>query len=313
MILLLTGDNSFELERERQRIEADFSGHAEKIDGSLLELGQLADLVLGMTLFSPERLIIIRSLSDNSLVWTALSEWIDKVSSYTTIVLIEPQPDRRTKVYKALLAHATVKNFSSWTDREVRTAQQWAITEAKERGFTLDTESAAIIVRRSMLPGEKAGSALIDQWRIDQALTKLSVLDEVTPFIVEDVVEPSPLENVFDLLEAALNGNADKVRHMLLNLELSVEPHGLFGLLGGQVFQLAIVSTTDIPTNSVAEAIGAHAYGPKRLHVHAAKRSRASIKKIVDAFCEADMAMKTSATEPWLLIERALLKVAIIK
>jgi DNA polymerase-3 subunit delta len=313
MIVLLMGNNSFAIERERCQLEADFSGDTEKVDGTTLELRQLPDLLMGMTLFAEKRLVIIRDLSDNSPVWSALGEWVEKVSSDISLVLIEIKPDKRTKTYKTLLQHATVKYCSTWTERDSRTATQWAITEAKQRGFTLDSKSADIIVRRSMVPSLKPGGAAIDQWRIDQALTKLSVLETVNPEITEDIIEPSPIENVFDLFDAALRGNAQKVREMLLNLELSEDPYRLFGLLSGQVFQLAALSVSDTSSDQVAKDISAHPYALGKLAAHANSRGRSGAKKIVAAFAEADIGMKTSLAEPWLLIERALLKVATTK
>jgi DNA polymerase-3 subunit delta len=150
-----------------------------------------------------------------------------------------------------------------------------------------------------------------DQWLLYQALQKLSVLDRVTPEVITEVIEANPVENVFDLFESALRGNARKVSHMIQTLELTEDPYRLFGLLSGQAFQLAALAVAgDKPSAEVAKDLGVHPYGLGKLTTYARSLGRSGAKKVIAAFAEADAGMKTSATEPWLLIERALIKVA---
>ncbi len=97
MITLLSGENSFEIDRQLRQIVAEFGGAAEKFDGVELEVRQLPDLLMGMSLFAAQRLVIIRELSANKGVWEVLPEWLERQSEDTHVVLIEPKPDKRTK------------------------------------------------------------------------------------------------------------------------------------------------------------------------------------------------------------------------
>lgn len=300
MITLLTGENSFELERALKEIIGGFDGTAEKVDGSELELKQLPDLLMGGTLFADKRLVIIKNLSDNKAVWTSLEDWMARVSDDIQLVLVEPKPDKRTKTYKNLKKVAGSKEFSVWSERDIGRAEQWVSAEANALGFELDKKSAQALVRR-------VGT---DQWLLTQALQKLIVIDVITPAIIEDIIDASPTENVFYLFEAALKGNAMRVRQMMTILESTEDPYRLFGLLGGQVFQLAALSVADVSPAEVAKDIGVHPYALAKLTPFVNKLGRAKIKQIVTVFAEADTAMKTSAGEPWLLIERALMKAA---
>jgi DNA polymerase III delta subunit len=150
----------------------------------------------------------------------------------------------------------------------------------------------------------------VDQWAIYRALEKLAVLDEVTPEIIQDVIELSPTENVFNLFETALRGDSKGVTYMITTLELTEDPYRVFGLLSGQVVQLLALTLGDKPSAGIAKDIGAHPYAISKLDSHAKRLGVTGSKRAVQAFAEADRAMKTSAAEPWLLIERALMKVA---
>lgn len=300
MITLLIGENSFEIDRALKKIAASFDGRAERIDGNSLELKQLPDFLMGGTLFAEKRLVIIKNLSENKSLWNGFSDWTPRVSSDVHLVLVEPKPDKRTKTYKDLQKLADVQEFKPWTERDGMQAEKWVVSEAAALGFTLDAKNARLLVQR----------VGVDQWLLYQALLKLAVVETITPEVIEDIIDANPLENVFNLFEAALKGDALRVKRMLGTLETSQEPHMLLGLLGSQAFQLAVLEAGEKPSAEIAKDFGVHPFALSKLAPYAKKLGRPGVRKVIAAFAEADGGMKTSAAEPWLLIERALIKVA---
>lgn len=300
MITVLTGENSFEIEQALRRLAIEFAGDVEKVDGSELEVKQLPDLLMGGTLFASRRMVVIKGLSDNKSLWAVLSDWVPRISDDVHVVLVEPKPDKRTKTFKDLQKAADVQTYLVWTERDTAKAVQWVNDEAKRRGMVLDRQLASLLVERVGL----------DQWQLHFAFEKLSAFEQVTSDVIEEHIDAQPSENVFNLFEAALNGNAMVVARMIRTLELTEDPYRLFGLLGGQAFQFAALAVADKPAAEVAKEIGAHPYALGKLSSSAQRAGRAGARQVVEAFLEADTGMKTSAAEPWLLIEQALLKVA---
>jgi len=300
MITLLLGENSFEITRGLHYLEAEFDGVAEKVDGETLELKQLPDLLMGATLFAQKRLVIIKNLSENKTVWEKLPEWLDRISDDVHVVLVEQKPDRRSRTYKALQKVATVRQFPAWTDRDTAVAEKWVAGEAQRQKLDLDKKSIHSLV-------ERVG---VDQWQLYYALQKLAALPEVNPSVIENIVEANPRENVFNLLDAALKGNTAKVQEMLRVLEMSEDPYRLFGLLSTQIFQLALLGVSDKPAGDVAKDIGAHPFALSKLAPHVKKLGKSGVREVVAAMAQADTSLKTSAADPWLLIERALIKIA---
>jgi len=300
VLSLIIGENSFETSREVTRLAQDFQGDIHRFDGDALTLAQLPDLLMGSTLFADKKLVIIKNLSENKALWSVLAEWLPRLSDDVHLVLVEAKPDKRTKTFKDLREVATVKEFAPWTDRDAAKAEQWVMEEAKAKGFTLDKKSAHLLAQR----------VGVDQWLLYQALQKLAVLPSVDSAAIEKFIEATPSENVFNLLEAGLKGNAAKVQQMMRVLETTEDPYRLFGLLSGQVLHLAALAVSDKPAASVASDLGAHPFALSKLAPYAKTLGREGTRKVVAAFVEADAGMKTSAGEPWLLIERALLKTA---
>ena len=300
MIRLLVGENSFENERALQAAVSSFEGTAERFDGAELDLKQLPDLLMGVSLFADKRLVIIKNLSENKTVWAQFGDWIPRVSPDIHLILVETKPDKRTKTYKDLLKVADVHESKLWTDRDAAAAEAWAATEAKRLGFELDKKCARFLVAR----------VGVDQWLLSQALHKLAVAEIVSVETIEDIIEPNPTENVFMLFESALRGDAPKVKRMLETLAVTEDAYKLLGLLSGQAVQLAVLTLADKPSAEVAKDMGVHPYALSKLTSAAGRLGRGGAKKIVAAFAEADEASKSSAADPWLLVERALMKVA---
>ncbi len=301
MITLLAGENNFELTHALEKIINDFTGEVERIDGSVIETRQLPDLLMGGTLFASKRVVIIKGLTENKTVWNDLIDWIPRVSDDVHLVLVEIKPDKRTKTYKDLSKAAEVKEFPAWTDRDTGKAEAWVGQEAQRQGFAIDKKSIQTLV-------DRVG---VDQWQLFHALEKLSVLDAVTPDNIADVIEANPAENVFNLLDAALRHDRRRVMDMLRSLEQTDDPYMVFGLLSSQIFQLAALAVSDKPSSEVAKDIGAHPFALSKLSSQANKLGRNGARKAVTAFADADRAMKSTATDPWLQIERALMRLTV--
>lgn len=299
MITLLTGENSFEIGQVLDELKTDFSGQVETFDGAELAINRLPDLLMGVSLFSDRRLVVIKQLSDNSEIWSVLADWLPRLSDDVHLVLVEPKPDKRTKTWKSLQKISNVKNFPAWSDRDRNLAERWVEAETKRRQLKIDRKSISLLVSR----------VGIDQWGLWQALEKLSLVDEINQETIREVIDATPQENVFELFEKALNGDPVRVQEMVANLSLSEEPYRLFGLLSGQAFQLAALAAARSDSD-VAGDFGVHPFVLSKLRPHANRLGIKGAARVVEQFDLADDQVKTTALDPWLAIEKTLLVIA---
>lgn len=302
MITLLTGGNDFETERAIEKLAAGFKGDVTKIYGEDIEIHMLPDMLAGATLFSDKRLVIIRKLSENKSIWAELPTWLLRVSDDVHLVLVEPAPDRRTKTYKDLVKIATVREFNPWTEKDTRLAEKWVSDEFKSAGLSSDARATRFLV-------DWVG---LDQWRLHDAVQKLTVLGEVNPEAIKQYIEPNPSENVFNLLDATLRGNLSRVSEMIAIFQSTQDPYMTFGLLTTQVLQLATLAESSKTSTAVAKELGVHPYGLSKLEPFAKKLGSRYSGKILLAFAATDQKMKSSSIDPWILIESLLADVALI-
>jgi len=303
MITVLIGENSFEIQRAMDTIISEFDGTVEKIEGSELSIGQLPDILMGVSLFADKRLVIIRNLSENKVVWPVFGDWLPKISDDIHLVLVESKPDKRTATYKALKKNADVREFASWTDRDAFQAENWVVSESKTMGLEMNNKCIQTLV-------QWVG---VDQWQLFYALEKLALTDDITVETIKNVIEPNPVENVFNIFETAIRGDLKTLGQILLTLEQTEDVFRLTALLSSQAFQLAVVfsaSSAVRRNDNVARDFGIHPYVVSKLTPIAKQLGKSGVSKIISIFTELDDDMKLSRAEPWLLLERALIKVA---
>jgi DNA polymerase III delta subunit len=297
MIVWFTGENTFDIQQAVKAVATSFDGIAERIDGTTLELKNIPDLLMGGTLFAEKRLVIIKDLSLNGAVWEKLPEWIDRISDDIDVILIDTKPDKRTTGYKEVKKRVNLKEFPVWGERDQMIAEAWVVKHAESLDLKLDKKLAHHIVDRIGL----------DQWQLANGLEKISLLETITPETINNIIEASPSENVFQLFELALEGRREAVHEMVRNLELTEDSYKLFALLSSQAFQLAAVASAGA-SDTPSKDFGIHPYVAQKLVRHGKRLGARGAARILTSFAQADADMKVSKGDPWLLIERALLE-----
>lgn len=296
MIELLTGENDFELSRALKRRERAFDGEVERYQADDLTAERMADLVAGQTLFASKRLIIIDTPSANTELWQQLPEWLERVADDTHLVLVELKPDKRTATYKWLKQHVTTEEFPAWTSRDLGKAEEWLRLEAKRLNVTLTHQIARLLVNRIGL----------SQWQLFHALEKIALLPKISEEAVIAITDARPDENVFELFETALRGDAAELAVMLKRLEQTEDPYRVLGLLNGQIIQLAALALGGRAGRDVASDLGVSPFMLNKLSVHAHRLSQTQVRELLQLAAHADRRLKSTAADPWTLIEHML-------
>lgn len=300
VITLLTGDNTFAI---RDALDARIKNAREKIgadaitmvDASELKLDDLPQLLLGGSLFASERLVGIRDAAANKVVWEKLAEILPEVSDTTTVILIAPNADKRTKTYKWLQKNAEVRESQDMNEAEL---VKWLQTEARVQKIDLSAEIARYMV-------EYVGT---DQWRLRQDLEKL-LLSERAPSreLIRELIEPNPQASAFQLLDAVMAGRTMLVGEYLDVIQASEDPYRFFGLLSNQIYALLVCAAAggrDAAT--IAHDSGVHPFVVRKLQPIGRKLTQKQQQVIIDTLADLDRQLKSTGHDPWTLIRVAL-------
>ena len=295
MITVLTGANSYAIAQSLRGLTEGFTGTVERFDGSELETRMLPDIFSGATLFATERLIVIKAAANAKPIWTDLEQWFARVPVETHIVLVEPSPDKRTKTYKSLQKHATIREHKELAEHELLA---WVQTTSRRNGMELSRDIVLKLV-------DHVGR---DQWRLANELEKLSLTGQmVTHELIQDITEPHPEASAFALLDAVFAGNDKRAKQLFDQIKQSEDPHQFLGLLSSQLFAaLAIISAPQLRSDQVATDLKLHPFVVKKLAPAANRLGTKQLHGFIDRLARADERMKSVATEPWQQLEIAI-------
>jgi len=300
MIYFLAGENWYARDLVLKAIVERAGVAPEYLDVDKLTPENLRELFGAQTLFSETRCIVLKQSSGNKAIWGELGEILEGLSDDITLIIVEDQPDKRTKTYKALKKHTTVKEFPSWTERDTNFAIEWMLGEAKKRNIPLKSRHARQVI-------QQVG---VEQGRLASALEKIELMPIITPEAIEASIETHAVDNVLLLLETALRGDTDRLQTLIKNLRLAEDAYRVFGLLASQMTQLAALAYSNESPGEVAQKIGAPPFVLSKLAPFAARLSENSMRELLEWTAETDMQMKSVSIDPWILVEQLLLKIA---
>lgn len=296
MIKLFTGSNAFAIKQAvNDVVAANPQASLERVEAMELKPGDMPQLLMGASLFSSDKLVIIEELSKNKAIWTGIDELLSGVPDEITLLLVESTPDKRTKAYKWLQKNAEIREFN---ELDERAAAEWLQTEARNSDVELQPEAARYLVQYVGL----------DQWRLKGELEKLLLAEvPITKELIQDVTEPHPQATAFELLDAAFGGDQDTLERLLAIVSRSEDPYKFFGLLASQVFALvAVKSAGQRGSDEVAKDLGLHPFVVRKLGGLADRLNQAKINQVVETLAKGDEQLKTTGAEPWQLIGRML-------
>lgn len=295
MIHLLYGDNEF----EKRAALAALVGDADVMrrDGEALTLADIQEITIGQTLFTQSSVYVISKLSENPDIWPRLPEIL--FDDDNTIILVENKLDKRTKTYKWLQKTAKTQEFVALGDRQKPQLITWCETQAHERGYKLTRKQIGMLIDRLGF----------DQLRLSNFLDQLALAEKITDALINDLVPLARSENVFDLFVAALSKDYETVHNIISYLESESGVDGAYqtmGLLASQATNMAALVLSGGDNNMVAADLSVNPYVLQRLYSSARTIDIEHLRRINDALFQADLQMKTTGVNPWLLIETAL-------
>ncbi len=299
VIHLILGENTYKAEQELARIVNDGGIAPERLDASGLTANTLADIVRGGSLFSTQRLVLLRQLSDNKPVFDKLAEWAGEVPADSTLVLLETKLDKRTKAYKTLVKTAKVISVEPLTERDSGLAEQWLDSLANGQKVMLSRLQLRNMVQRALVPGDKPTTRNIDQMQLAQAVKALAGAGQVTDDMIATVLPPAPGDTVFNLLELAASRNLTAVNELLADLQRTDDPHRTMALLMGQWAQLVAVSLADTPPATIATELGLHPFVAKKQQQLAMGFTPAQIRQLTGLAADLDAGAKRSQFAHW--------------
>lgn len=290
MITTLTGDNAYGLTRalaeRRDSYISEFGDIAlERIDGAESPIERINESLQSAPFLASKKLVIVSEPSKQKSWVENYEHIIAAIPESTDVILVEPHPDKRTAYYKWLVKNTAVEHFDPLDAPKLAS---WASATVEQSGGSITLADATYLV-------ERVG---INQQLIASEIEKLLLYKpDISRETIELLVDATPQSTIFQLLEAAFNG--DTARALELYDEqraLKVEPQQIIAMLTWQLHILTIIKTAgDRSAEVIAADAGLNPYVVRKSSAIARRLSATKLREIISQLLAIDIDSKRSA------------------
>lgn len=299
MILFFYGANSFAARAKLGQLKAQYIAKAgndfglDQLDGERLKLQDLVQQLQAVPFLATSRLIIIENLGKNKVVAEEMLERLDEVPESTIVVLYDPEVDKRGRYFKALSKLPHAAEFKPLAPPQL---MRWIEDSAIKLGANIERPAAQELLNRC---GD-------DQWRLQGEIMKLSTHDaKITKAHVEELVEVSEEQNVFNFLDSVMAGDLRAALGGLQRLQaVGQNEMYILTMLLWQLRQVLLAKLSGLSnSNELAKQASLSPYAAGKAIALARKVDEEVLKDMYTAAVDCEYGIKTGRATPEELLE----------
>jgi DNA polymerase III delta subunit len=306
VVKTLTGGNEYLLRAELEKLVAGFvATHGdiavEYLEGKEADFDRIRESLQSTPFLATRKMVVLRNPSANKTFLEQAEDLIKGLPESTDLLVVEPTLDKRLSYYK-LLKKAT--EFHEYTDLDQRHLEQWLIDCAKIQGSSLNDIDARFLV-------ERVG---INQQLLAHELEKLLLYDPViTHETILLLTEPTPQSTIFELLDAAFNGNTKRALAIYRDQrEQKVESAKIIAMLTWQLAVFAFIKTAaGRSIEAIAKEARLNPYVVRKSQPAAANISYERLKQLISGLVLIDMRSKLESIDLDEILQLYLIKIAV--
>jgi len=307
MVSVFTGPNTYALKDALNKRIDEFekkNGYlsVEKYDGEEVELHKIKAALESTSLFSSNKLVVVRSLSANKdaeeaeTLFDVLSD-----SDEAELLLVETKPDKRSSFYKSLKKLYDVTEFPEMDEPVL---VNWMIKQAEGRSVKLTKSDAQYLINR-------VGN---QQSKVNNELQKLfDYTKQINKKTIDEICESIPQNTIFELLEAVFSGHQKRTIELYDNLRVGgSHPPIILSML---IWQLHLISLMAFAGSKSVEQVaadsGSKPYPLRKSQAIARQLGKDKIIKLFNELEELDYKLKTQSIVADEALRNLLSKIAI--
>jgi DNA polymerase III delta subunit len=296
MIHLYTGENDFGLKRQVAMLCKQFTqkygaNGIERVDLAATNGDQALSSLFVTGLLADRRLVIITNAEKEFL--EKLVKNVAQIPNEVEVVIVDPKPDGRLKAVKDLKKLAKVRDFP-----RISNLRQFILDEAADQEVEIKTNAVAEL--ENFCGG--------DQYRIAIEIARFKSLGKViTVENIHKFVEPDISVDAFNILDDIFAGRKALALEKIKVLQKTEDPNKFWGLVGSQIFILAVAVNSDKSPPEIAKEFAIHPFRMQKALEVARRVSKSEIQEIAQIVADADAKLKTSdPAAGWKYVELAI-------
>ncbi|WP_020675826.1 DNA polymerase III subunit delta [Geopsychrobacter electrodiphilus] len=311
-VLYLFGGEPFLQQSILQQIEkAVLSPGSEDFNRDLFHgkgvaVDKILETVMTYPVFAERRLVLVKDAQSlTTSDYDALLEYIQNPAPETCLIFSGDKIDSRRKFFQTLKKHDALVEFKALNERQI---PGFIRHQLDVSGFSMTGDALSLFVNRV---GSSLFEVMIELEKLFLYVGEGRLIDVPD---VRAVVSSIRAENIFEIGNAVGCQDAGRAlnlgRHLIADGEAPLKILSLLVRHFRQLWKARELQVEERPSNEIARRVGVPPFVVEGLIVQGRRYSRVDFRRAFGLFVEADLAMKSSGSQPEVVLEDLLLKLA---
>lgn len=302
-IYLLYGEEDYLRKQYRDKmkvalIEENDTMNKHYYEGKDVRIEEIIDLAETLPFFSERRVIIIENSGWFQKGGDKMAEYLPSLPDTTYFVFVEPQVDKRSKLYKYVKNNGRICEFIV---QDEQTLKRWILGMLKKENKTIMPTDLEFLL-------ERTGTEMSNiKTEMEKLICFCLNKSEVTREDIEAVCTKRVQNQIFDMINAIGEKNQKKALQLYYDLlTLREPPMRILALLGRQfnlLLQVKELKKKGHSSKIISEKTGIHGFVVGKYEKQAAKFRTKELRQALEDCVEADENVKTGKMQDRMSVE----------
>lgn len=305
---LLYGEEAYLKQQYKQRLlkglmpEED-TMNMSRYEGKGINVREVIDQGETMPFFAERRVILLEDTGFFKNKCDELADYMKTLPEYLTMIFVETEVDKRSKMYKAVKAAGRVAEF---TKQDEKSLMMWVLGLLKKEDKKITQRDMELFLTHT---GTDMGNIRMEvQKLLDYTLGRQVITRED----IEAVCTTQTTNKIFEMVRAVTEKNQKKALDLYYDLlTLKEPPMRILFLLAKQYRQLMLTKAMVLDghgQNEISRQLGVPTFVVRNYIQCARQYELSQLKQAVEDFVEAEEAVKTGRLGDVLSVELLIVK-----
>lgn len=273
-------------------------------EGKGIAIGAVIDLAETMPFFADRKVIVLEDSGFLKSGGEQLAEYLGSQNETTTIIFVESEVDKRSKLYKAIQANGCVVEF---TAQDENTLKRWVAGLITKEGKKVTENTVQFFLSKTGTDMENIYGEL------EKLICYCMDKEVIEPEDVETICTTRVTNHIFDMVDAIADKKQSKALQLYYDLlALKEPPMRILFLIARQcniLLQVKGMKNRGYGNKDMASAIGVPPFALGKYTAQAGKFKTAQLREAVKNCVEAEEAVKTGRMNDVMSVEILIMSV----
>lgn len=305
---LLYGEEAYLKQQYKQKLLAGLMPEEDtmnmsRFEGKGIDVRTVIDLAETMPFFAERRVILLEDTGFFKNKCDELADYLKELPDYLTLIFVETEVDKRSRVYKGVKSAGRVTEFSKQDEKSL---MRWVLGLLGKEDKKITQRDMELLLTRT---GTDMGNIYMEvQKLLDYTLGRQVITRED----IESVCCTQTTNKIFDMVRAVTDKNQKKALDLYYDLlTLKEPPMRILYLLAKQFRQLMLTKEMVLDghgANEISSRLGIPSFVGRNYVKCVQSYELSTLRQAVEDFTDAEEAVKTGRLGDVLSVELMIVK-----